>query len=123
MLTSYVHGSILKMLQGSKAHTLFWLFQERTHRKEKHMDIKKVANAMDNVVFEAKDELSRATALGKHEVVDNLVYYYHNIDLVADEVAESLHLDEDEYESFYIQFEQEHKALMSWLDVICKMYQ
>ena len=87
------------------------------------MDIKKVANAMDNVVFEAKDELSRASALERKEVIDNLVYYYHNIDLVADEVAESLHLDEDEYEAFYIQFEEEHKALMNWLDVICKMYQ
>ena len=87
------------------------------------MDIKKVANAMDNVVFDAKDELSRASALGKNEVVNNLIYYYHNVDLVADEVAENLHLNEDEYESFYIQFEQEHKALMNWLDVICKMYQ
>ncbi len=87
------------------------------------MDIKKVANAMDNVVFEAKDELSRASVLGKHEVVNNLVYYYHNADSVADEVAENLHLDIDEYETFYIQFEQEHKALMNWLDVICKMYQ
>lgn len=99
------------------------MFQEGTHRKEKRMDIKKVVNAMDNVVFEAKDELSKASVLEKHEIVDNLVYYYHNIDLVADEVAGNLHLDEDEYESFYIQFEQEHKALMNWLDVICKMYQ
>ena len=87
------------------------------------MDMKKVANAMDNVVFNAKDELSRALALGEHEVIDDLVYYYHNIDSVADEVAENLHLDEDEYEGFYIQFEQEHKTLMNWLDVICKMYQ
>lgn len=87
------------------------------------VNMKKVVNAMDNVVFNAKDELSRASALGKHEVIDNLVYYYHNIDLVADEVAENLHLAENEYEVFYIQFEQEHKALMNWLDVICKMYQ
>ena len=86
------------------------------------MDIKKVANAMDNVVFDAKDELSRASALGDQEVIDNLIYYYHNVDLVADEVAENLHLNEDEYEVFYIQFEKEHKALMNWLDVICKMY-
>ena len=87
------------------------------------MDIKEVVNAMDNVVFEAKNELSRASALEKNEVVNNLIYYYHNVDLVADEVAENLHLNEDEYEVFYIQFEQEHKALMNWLDVICKMYQ
>ena len=87
------------------------------------MDIKKVVNAMDDVVFEAKDELSKALALRNQEVIDNLIYYYHNVDAVADEVAGNLHLDEDEYESFYIQFEREHKALMNWLDVICKMYQ
>ena len=87
------------------------------------MDIKKVVNAMDDVVFKAKDELSRASALGKHKVVDNLVYYYHNIDSVSDEVAKDLHLNEDEYEIFYIKFEQEHKILMKWLDIICKMYQ
>lgn len=95
--------------------------RERTERKER-MDTKEVANAMDNVVFEAKNELSKASILGKQEVIDNLIYYYHNVDSVADEVAESLHLDENEYEAFYIQFEQEHKALMNWLDVICKMY-
>ena len=99
------------------------MFQKGTHRKEERMNIKEVANVMDNVIFEAKNELSRASVLGKKEVIENLIYYYHNIDLVADEVAESLHLNIGEYETFYIQFEQEHKALMNWLDVICKMYQ
>ena len=87
------------------------------------MNIKEVANAMDNVVFEAKDELSKASILGNQAVINNLIYYYHNVDSVADEVAKNLHLNEDEYESFYIQFENEHKTLMSWLDLICKMYQ
>lgn len=87
------------------------------------MDIKEVVNAMDNVVFEAKDELSKASALGNQRVINNLIYYYHNVDSIADEVAENLHLSEDEYESFYIQFEHEHKMLMGWLDIICKMYQ
>lgn len=96
--------------------------RERIERK-KRMDIKEVVNAMDNVVFEAKNELSKALVLGEQAVVDNLIYYYHDVDLVADEVAENLHLEESEYEAFYIQFEREHKALMSWLDVICKMYQ
>ena len=109
-----LQGNIMLFYRCSK--------RERTERK-KHMNIKEVANAMDNVVFEAKDELSKASILGNQAVINNLIYYYHNVDSVADEVAKNLHLNEDEYESFYIQFENEHKTLMSWLDLICKMYQ
>ena len=116
-------GVFLRCSEGTRHTHLFSLCWDRKEDAMFIVNMKEVANVMDNVVFNAKDELSRASALGKHEVVDNLVYYYHNIDLVADEVAKNLHLDEDKYEVFYIQFEQAHKALMNWLDVICKMYQ
>ena len=100
MLTSYIHGSILKMLQGSKAHILFSLCWDR---KEAIMLLKLIM----------LDECGDETVVETYNVRDDLDETF--MDVWEDKTIEDVAKEYPEACGFYFEKSEETQGRFNYM--------